>query len=149
MLQHEPPPGFSPTYYANGVGFMMATIFPGLGATSSVARPGLLARRTTVSFPEALGTVMTERVLDLFSILILFVYFGVVRWHEFSTNPKTAAAFYIVKAGIIGSGVILTALTLLVLGVLLFPETLQRAHEFVGRIVPGRFRNAWMRFFDS
>ena len=42
-----------------------------------------------VSFPEALGTVMTERVLDLFSILILFVYFGVVRWHELRGGRPT------------------------------------------------------------
>jgi hypothetical protein len=149
ILHHDPPPAFYPTFFANSVGFMLATIFPGLGATSSVARPGLLARRTSVSFPEALGTVMTERVLDLFSILILFVYFGVVRWHEFSTNPKTAAAFYIVKAGIVGSAVILTALTLLILGMLFLRETIRKAHAFVGRIVPGRFRDAWMRFFDS
>ncbi len=149
ILNHEPPPRFYPTFFANSVGFMLATIFPGLGATSSVARPGLLARRTTVSFPEALGTVMTERVLDLFSILILFVYFGFVRWRQFSTDPRTAGAFYIVKAGIIGAGVLLTALTLLVLGVLFLRPTVRKAHVFVGRIIPRRFHDAWMRFFES
>lgn len=149
ILHHNPPPRFYPTFFANSVGFMLATIFPGLGATSSVARPALLARRTTVRFPVALGTVMTERVLDLFSILILFVYFGAVRWREFSTNPKTASAFYIVKAGIVGSGVMLAALTLLVVGVLAFRGTIRKMHAFVGRIVPKRFHEAWMHFFDS
>lgn len=147
ILHQDPPPRFYPTFFANTVGFMLSTILP--IRASDVARPALLARRTSVRFPVALGTVMTERVLDLFSILILFVYFGAVRWHEFSTNPKTAKAFYIVKAGIIGSGVVLAALTVFVIGLMTFRETIRKMHAFVGRIIPKRFHEAWMHFFDS
>lgn len=147
ILHADPPPALYPTFFANTVGFMLSTILP--IRASDVARPALLARRTSVRFPVALGTVMTERVLDLFSILILFVYFGVVRWTEFSTNPKTASAFYIVKAGIIGSGVVLVALTAFVFGILFLGGSIRKAHAFIGRIVPVRFRDAWMRFFDS
>jgi glycosyltransferase 2 family protein len=147
LLNETPPPRFYPTFFASTVGFMLSTILP--IRASDVARPALLARRTTVRFPVALGTVMTERVLDLFSILTLFVYFGIRRWHEFSTNPATMAAFYIVKAGIIGSAVILVVLTTFVVGLFFARGTIRKAHAFIGRLVPVRFRDAWMRFFDS
>ena len=149
ILHEDPPPRFYPTFFANTVGFMLATIFPAVGTTSTVARPALLARRTSVPFSHALGTGMTERVLDLFSILILFVYFGARRWHEFSTNPATAKAFYIVKAGVIGAGVMLAALSLLITGLFAFRGSVRKAHAFIGRIVPARFHDSWMRFFDS
>jgi uncharacterized protein (TIRG00374 family) len=147
ILDETPPPRFYPTFFANTVGFMLSTILP--IRASDVARPALLARRTSVRFSHALGTVLTERVLDLFSILILFIYFGIRRWHEFSTNPATAKAFYIVKGGIIGAVVILAALIVLVTGLFLFRGVIRRLHAFVGRIVPARFREGWMRFFDS
>jgi uncharacterized protein (TIRG00374 family) len=147
ILDETPPPRFYPTFFANTVGFMLSTILP--IRASDVARPALLARRTPVRFSHALGTVLTERVLDLYSILILFVYFGIRRWTEFSTNPATAKAFYIVKGGIIGSVVILGALTFLVAGLFFFRGGIRRTHAFVGRIIPARFHEAWMRFFDS
>lgn len=149
ILNETPPPRFYPTFFANTVGFMLATIFPAAGTTSTVARPALLARRTSVSFSHALGTGMTERVLDLYSILILFVYFGVRRWHEFSTNPVTSNAFYIVKAGVIGAGITLFAVSVFITGLFFFRGTIRKVHESIGRIVPARFRAAWMRFFDS
>jgi uncharacterized protein (TIRG00374 family) len=147
ILNADPPPRFYPTFFANTVGFMLSIILP--VRASDVARPALLSRRTSVRFPAALGTVLTERVLDLFSILVLFVYFGVRRWHEFSTNPATAKAFYIVEAGVIGAAVTLGLLLVLVTGVFFFRHKIRAMHAFVGRLVPERFRDAWMRFFDS
>jgi uncharacterized protein (TIRG00374 family) len=149
ILDDQTPPPFYPTFFANTVGFMLATIFPAVGTTSTIARPALLARRTSIPFAHAFGTGMTERVLDLFSILILFVYFGIRRWHEFSTNPATVGAFYIVKAGIIGAAVILVVLSIFITGLFFFRSTIRKAHTIVGRLVPARFRESWMRFFDS
>jgi uncharacterized protein (TIRG00374 family) len=149
ILNETPSPRFYPTFFANTVGFMLASIFPLGGTTSTVARPALLARRTSVSFSHALGTGMTERVLDLFSILSLFVYFGIRRWHEFSTNPATANAFYIVKAGVIGAATTLAFLTLFIIGLFFFRGFIRRVHARIGRVLPARFRDPWMRFFDS
>ncbi len=149
ILNEAPAPRFYPTFFANTVGFMLASIFPAAGTTSTVARPALLARRTSVPFSHAFGTGMTERVLDLFSILTLFVYFGIRRWREFSTNPVTSSAFYIVKAGVIAAAGTLVVLVVFIMGVFFFRGAIRRAHGGIGRIVPTRFRDAWMRFFDS
>lgn len=147
ILDPDDPPPFYPTFFANTVGYMLSTILPIRAA--DVARPALLARRTTHRFSGALGTVLTERVLDLCTILLLFVYFAARRWNEFSHDPQTAGWFFVVKAGAIASGVLLTAMTVLLVGVFFFRENIRRMHAFLGRLIPHRFRESWMHFFDS
>ena len=116
---------------------------------SDVARPALLARRTTHRFSGALGTMLTERILDLTSILVLFVYFAVRRWNEFSHDPDAAKWFYIVRIGAIASAAILLALWFFVFGLFFFRGFIRRIHVRLGRLMPARFRESWMHFFDT
>jgi uncharacterized protein (TIRG00374 family) len=147
ILDPDDPPPFFATFFANTVGYMFSIILPIRAA--DVARPALLSRRTSHRFSGALGTVLTERVLDLTSILTLFVIFAFRRWNEFSHDRDIAAWFYIVRIGAIASVVLLGALTFLIIGLFFFQNTIRRLHEALGRILPARFRNAWMHFFDS
>lgn len=147
LLDPDDPPPFYPTFFANTVGYMLSTVLPIRAA--DVARPALLARRTTHRFSGALGTVLTERVLDLSSILLLFVFFAFLRWNEFSHDRDIAAWFYIVRAGAIASLLILAALIGLIFGLVFFRDSVRRFHELVGRLVPQRFRDSWMHFFDT
>lgn len=143
ILEPDDPPPFYATFFANTVGYMLSTILPVRAA--DVARPALLARRTSHRFSDALGTVLTERVLDLFAILVLFVYFGVVRWREFASNRW----FFVIKAGTIASAILAAMLLFFVAGVYFFRGFVRRAHELLGRVIPARFRPSWMHFFDS
>lgn len=147
ILDPDDPPPFYPTFFANTVGYMLSTVLPIRAA--DVARPALLARRTSHRFSGALGTVLTERCLDLASILLLFVYFAFRRWNEFSHDRSIAAWFYIVRAGAIASLLILLALGFLVFGLLFFRDFIRRTHERLGRLLPQRFRESWMHFFDT
>jgi uncharacterized protein (TIRG00374 family) len=147
ILDPDDPPPFFATFFANTVGYMLSIVLPIRAA--DVARPALLARRTSLRFSGALGTVLTERVLDLTSILSMFVLFAVLRWNEFSHDPEIAAWFYIVRAGAIASVVILVGLFTLMVGLMFFRATIRRLHEALGRLLPVRFRGAWMHFFDS
>ena len=147
ILDPDDPPPFYATFFANTVGYMLSTILP--IRASDVARPALLARRTTHRFSGALGTMMTERILDLTSILLLFVYFAVRRWNEFSHDPSVARWFYIVRAGAIASALILTVLWSFVIGLFFFREFVRRMHTALGRLLPVRFRDSWMHFFDT
>jgi uncharacterized protein (TIRG00374 family) len=142
LLDPDQPPPFYATFFATAVGYMLSTILP--IRASDVARPVLLARRTNLRFSGALGTVLMERVVDLYCILLLFVVFAFRRWNDFSQNKW----FFIVKAGAIASVVLLVALTTFIAGLYLFRGGIRRAHEFIGRIVPIRFRESWMFFFD-
>lgn len=147
ILDPDDPPPFYATFFANTVGYMLSIILPIRAA--DVARPALLARRTSHRFSGALGTVLTERVLDLTMILSQFVIFAFLRWNEFSHDPDIASWFYIVRIGAIASVVLLAALAFLIVGLLGFRDTIRRLHETLGRFLPVRFRNAWMHFFDS
>ena len=115
ILDPDDPPPFFATFFANTVGYMFSIILPIRAA--DVARPALLARRTSHRFSGALGTVLTERILDLTSILALFVFFAFLRWNEFSHDRTIATWFYIVRAGAIASVVILAALAFLMIGI--------------------------------
>jgi glycosyltransferase 2 family protein len=147
LLDPDDPPPFYPTFFANSVGYMLSNILPIRAA--DVARPVLLARRTTHRISGALGTILTERVLDLTSILSLFVYFAFRRWNEFSHNPDITAWLYIVRIGAIVSVCIMAALATLIFGLAFFRPTIRRLHEWLGKILPQRFRNSWMHFFDT
>jgi len=132
-------PRFYPTFFANTLGYMLSTILP--IRAGDVARPALLAHRTSIRFPDALGTVLTERVLDLITILCLFVFFCLRRWNEFR-QPA-------VHAGAIGAASLLVLILILIVAFYFFRGGVRRLHEFLGRLLPVRFRDAWMRFFDA
>jgi len=141
LIGGEEPPPFYPTFFATATGYMLSTVLP--IRAGDVVRPALLARRTRVRFAEALGTVLTERVVDLIAILTLFAWFCVRHWDDF---PQARA---VIRGGAVGAGALLAALFLFLLGIRFFRNRIRRVHEWVGRIVPERFRAAWMRFFDA
>lgn len=143
LLDPDHPPPLYATFFATAVGYMLSTILP--VRASDVARPALLARRTTHRFSGALGTVLMERVMDLYSILSLFVFFALRHWNDFAQNKW----FFVVRAGAIAAIGLLIVLSAFIAGLFLFPAVVRRAHEFIGRVVPGRFRGAWMNFFDT
>jgi uncharacterized protein (TIRG00374 family) len=139
LLRSNSSPAFYPTFFANTMGYMLSTILP--IRAGDVARPALLARRTSVRFSEALGTVLTERVLDLITILTLFVAFCLHRWNDFN-NP-------VVHGGALIAGSMLAAFGVL-LGAFYFCRgAVRRLHQTLGRMLPQRLRPAWMRFFDA
>ncbi|HEX6098200.1 MAG TPA: lysylphosphatidylglycerol synthase transmembrane domain-containing protein [Thermoanaerobaculia bacterium] len=147
LLDPDDPPPFYATFFANAVGYMSSIVLP--IRASDFARPALLSRRTSHRFSGAIGTILVERILDLTSILLMFVTFAALRWNEFSHDPDIAAWFYIVRAGAIASAVILTALWGFIIGLRISRETVRRMHEWLGRFLPRRLRESWMHFFDT
>lgn len=147
LLGPDDPPPFYATFFANTVGYMLSTILP--IRASDFARPVLLSRRTNHRISGALGTILTERVLDLTSILLMFIFFASLRWNRFSHDAGVAAWFYIVRAGAIAAAVILTALWFFIIGLWFFRPTIRKLHEALGRILPQRVRGSWMHFFDT
>jgi uncharacterized protein (TIRG00374 family) len=141
LLASPKPPAFYPTYFANTTGYMLSTVLP--IRAGDVARPALLARRTNVRFATALGTVLTERVLDLFSILGIFLFFCVLRWNSFPNGRG------VVHGGAIGCTIVLSALVVFLISLYFFSGAVRRLHERIGRILPKRFREPWMKFFDA
>lgn len=141
LLSNPEPPGFYPTFFANTTGYMLSTVLP--IRAGDVARPALLSRRSNVRFSAALGTVLTERILDLFSILAIFLWFCILRWNAFPDNAG------VVHGGAIGCTIVLSMLIVLLFSLYFFGGTVRRLHNAIGRILPKRFREPWMKFFDA
>ena len=144
ILNPDDPPPFYATFFANTVGYMSSIILP--IRASDFARSALLARRTEHRFSGALGTVLGERVLDLTSILTLFLIFALRRWNEMSA---IRGWFEIVRAGAIASATILIVLWSFLVGLYFFTDHVRRAHQWLGKILPKRIRSSWMHFFDT
>ncbi|MCU1347606.1 MAG: hypothetical protein JWO56_636 [Acidobacteria bacterium] len=147
IISRKDPPGFYPTFFANSVGYMLSTVLP--IRAGDFARPALLSRRSNVRFATALGTVLTERVLDLIAITTLFVWFCTTHWQEWSLDPRVATPFLVVKSAAFVAGGILGALLLFMIGLYFASPRVRRLHQWVGRILPKRFREPWMLFFDA
>ncbi len=147
LIDSHDPPAFYPTFFANTVGYMVSTILP--IRAGDVVRPALLARRTGVRFSGALATVLTERILDLYALLLLFIYFVIRHWSSFAADPEAARSFVIMRSGAIGAAAVLTALTVFLVGLYFFGGAFRRFHEWLGRFMPQRFRAAWMHFYDA
>lgn len=139
LINRDDPPPFYATFFANTIGYALSATLP--IRASDVARPALLARRTKVRFSDALGTVLTERVLDLVSILGLLLFFCVRRWNDFDDT--------LVHASALGAVIILGSLAALMIGIYWFRDAMRRFTARVGMILPIRFREPWMRFFDA
>jgi uncharacterized protein (TIRG00374 family) len=143
ILDPEHPPPFYPTFFANAIGYMVSTILPVRAA--DVIRPVLLSRRTGLRVSGAFGTVLTERILDLFSLLALFVYFIIVHWNDWR-NEKS---FVIIKSAGMAAALVMFALIAFMAGLYFFSGFVRRSHEWLGRILPMRYRASWMHFFDA
>jgi len=135
ILLHEThPPAFYATFVANSIGYMLSTVLP--IRAGDVARPALLSRRTDIRFSEALGTVLTERVLDLVSILSFFLFFCIYHLNHFGAAAYT-------------TGTVLVVFVALIVAFRFFQESVRRLHIWLGRWLPQRFHDPWMRFFDA
>jgi glycosyltransferase 2 family protein len=145
ILNPADPPGFYPTFFSTALGFMSSALLP--VRAGDVIRPALLSRRTSIRFSTAFGTVVTERVLDLFSILLLFLSFVVMTMSDPSSIPR--GRLVALQSGAVVAGGILTAALVLVIGLHFFHGFVRRAHEWLSRFLPQRIRASWMRFFDS
>ena len=141
LLDIDRPPPFYPTFFANTTGYMLSTVLP--IRAGDVARPALLARRTDVRFAVALGTVLTERIVDLIAIIALYVFYCVRHWNDFTEGRA------VVQDGAVGASAVLVAMVFLIAGVFFFRDHVRRLHAWLGGIIPRRFREPWMNFFDS
>ena len=140
----DPPPVYA-TFFATAIGFMSSAILP--VRAGDVIRPALLSRRTDIRFSSALGTVVTERLLDLTSIVTLFLTFVVLALSGLTSLPVERLAF-LRGAGVIALG-IFTAIVVLVVSAYRFREPARRIVGWIARIAPERFKESTLNLFDS
>ncbi len=86
---------------------------------------------------------------DLIAILSIFLWFCIYHWHGYSTDPRVSEPFLIIQSGAWVAGSMLVGVILLMFGIYFFRKGVRRAHEWLGRFLPQRFREPWMHFYDG
>jgi len=144
LLSPTDPPRFYPTFFSVSVGYMASSILP--IRAGDVVRAALMKRKSGTRIASAIATVLAERVLDLIAILLmmsLFVGLTVI-------DPAFDRGQMILLEGIgLVTSVILAAMIAFLLGITFFTARIRVTHEWLGRFLPERFREAWMHFFDT
>ncbi|HVT42924.1 MAG TPA: lysylphosphatidylglycerol synthase transmembrane domain-containing protein [Thermoanaerobaculia bacterium] len=146
ILDPASPPRLYDTYFASAAGYMISMLLPIRAA--DVVRPALLSRRTSVKFSTALGTILTERMIDLFSMLTCFLLFFATAGQQLVATLGRGKVVAIQTAAGIALAVVLSV-ALFVVAIYFFNPTARKLHEVIGRILPRVLRTGWMRFFDS
>lgn len=145
IVNPDDPPGVYPTFFATAIGFMSSAVLP--VRAGDVIRPALLSRRTDIRFSTALGTVLTERLLDLTSIITLFLTFIALALSGATALPIERMQF-LKGAGIVGL-TILSGVVVLVISAYRFRTMARRVVAAFSRILPERFRESAVNLFDS
>jgi uncharacterized protein (TIRG00374 family) len=139
LLDRQSPPSFYATFFANTIGYGLSATLP--IRAGDVARPALLSRRSNIRFSAALGTVVTERLLDMVSILSLLLFFCVLRWNELDDA--------VIHGTAVGAVTIVAAVIVFTLGAYFFRHAFRAVHVRIGNLLPARLREPWMRIFDA
>lgn len=135
------------TFLSTAIGFMSSAVLP--IRAGDVVRPALLSRRTGVRFSSALGTVVSERLLDLTVVLTMFVTFAFTGGRQLSANPVTARKALLIHSGASAAGLALAALLILVVLLYFFRDTARSLQIRVSTWLPKRFRSGWVGFFNG
>jgi len=98
-------------------------------------RSYVLKRESKISFSSSLGTILAERIVDLFVLVIMLVGAGIVTFHGHST-PGQAEQAYIAAAVLVSVGLVLVL-------------ALWFARHYIERFVPERWRVQFGRLHDS
>lgn len=120
-------PGLLNTFLSVMVGYLMNLVIPRMG---EISRCGVLSRYEKISFAKLIGTVVTERIIDilmllLLTLLVIITQFGkILQFLE--NNPDIQAKV----SGMVLSPWFLSGITLILIIFYLFRKKIQRSVLF-------------------
>ena len=135
------------TFLATAIGFMSSAVLP--IRAGDVIRPALLSRRVGIRFSSALGTVVSERLLDLSVVLTMFVVFALTGGRQLSANPATARKALLIHSAASFAGLALAALVILAVLLYFFRGSARGLQIRISTWLPKRLRGGWVGFFNS
>lgn len=140
-------PLFYDTFLSTAIGFMSSAILP--VRAGDVVRPALLSRRTGIGFGPALGTVVSERLIDLTTVLSMFLFFSLTGGRALSANPATARKALLIHSAATIAGIVLASLLTLIVLLYFFRDRARLLQLRVSTWLPKKFRRGWVGFFDA
>ena len=115
-------PSFINTFLAVMIGYLMNLAFPRMG---EISRCGVMARYEKLSFTKLLGTVVSERVVDMIALLLLLLIVVISQFGKILEflykNPEIENRLL----GIVSSPVLIIGILLFIIFVFIFRKTLK------------------------
>ena len=138
---------FGASFAATSIGFAASTVLP--ARAGEVVRPVVLAGRTRIPLSACIASVLFERVADLTTVLLLFLFYGLWPGVRPAFSGEAATVFASLRGLAIASG----AGAVVFFGVTLAATGRRRgAKKIVSRVtgwLPDRFRARAERAFSS
>ena len=116
---------------ATTIGFAANALLP--GRVGEVLRPYILARRETMTGSAAFATIVLERLLDLFAIVLLVA--GFVALFDFPTEDPALVG--LLQAGALATAGVGVAGAGLIIALAMNPERAERAAQRFAKLDPG------------
>jgi uncharacterized protein (TIRG00374 family) len=147
MVHEKPSVKMANMVSANAVGFGVNAVFP--GRIGELARPLYLAQKEKTSKGYALGTIVVERIFDMFTMCFLLGVFLLARplyaaRFQVSAEAQASLRFW----GFVGVG-LASALLVFSLALYFFKEPTLKVIGFFLRPLPDRLSGKALALFDD
>jgi uncharacterized protein (TIRG00374 family) len=147
MVHEKPTVGFASLFSANAVGFAVSCVFP--GRIGELVRPLYLAQKEKCRKGFAIGTIVVERMFDMFTMCFLLGVFLVAKPLYASRFQVSAEAHANLRLwGFVGLG-FASALLVLSLALFFFRETTLKIIGFFLRPLPPGLSRKILALFDD
>lgn len=106
LLHHVQRVSQREAFSATCIGFAATVLLP--ARAGEIVRPAVLSRRTGLPFPPALASIAVERLIDLVSVVLLFVVYAVGGWAPGDLSPEAHARLDLLRrsAYVVGAGTV-------------------------------------------
>ncbi len=147
LLKHEKRTGFFNRFAGNAVGFTVTLIFP--GRLGELVKPLYLAKKEDMRKGFVIGTVVVERIFDIFTMCFLLGVFIVARpLYAPVLNIQEEAYSNLYFWGFVGLG-LASAMLLIVLSLYFFREQTLKIVVWLIRPLPWRIREKILDLFEE
>ena len=147
MVHEKPTVSMANMFAGNAVGFAVSCIFP--GRIGELVRPLYLAQKEKCRKGFAMGTIVVERMFDMFTMCFLLGIFLIARPLYASRFQVSSEAHAILRLwGFVGLGFALLLLGFS-LALYFFRETTLKIIGFIIRPLPSRFSGRILGLFDD
>lgn len=104
LLHHVERVSFRESFVATTIGFAASVLLP--ARAGEIVRPAVLSRRTGLPFAPALASIAVERLIDLVTVVLLFVVYAAGGWAPSGLSPEAQARLELLRrsALVVGAG---------------------------------------------
>lgn len=104
LLHHVQPVSLRESFVATTIGFAASVLLP--ARAGEIVRPAVLSRRTGLPFAPALASIAVERLIDLVTVILLFVVYAAGGWAPTGLSPDAQARLELLRraALLVGAG---------------------------------------------